>query len=232
MNKQHGKLIAIEGIDGAGKQTQTKLLVEALDCMGYKVKPLSFPCYDAPHSALVKYYLDGGFGPDPMAVSPYAASSCYAIDRYGSFVNNWEKDYDDPDTIIVVDRYVASNAIYQGAKFKSIAEAQAFCSWLDTFEHTQLGLPRPDMTIFLDVQRDVTIKLIEHRENKFSHEDKKDIHESDTAFMDRSANMARTLAKSYGWTTIQCCQDGEMRIRTDIAQEVIQKVLVFLEGEK
>lgn len=229
MKKQHGKLIVIEGIDGAGKQTQAQLLVDALNGMGYKVKPLSFPCYDAPHSALVKYYLNGGFGSNPMEVNPYAASACYAIDRYGSFVNGWDKDYEDPEMIFVADRYVASNAIYQGVKFKNIAEAQAFFSWLDTFEHTQLGLPRPDMTLFLDVNRDITTKLIEHRENKFSHDAKKDIHEADTTFMDRSTNVARTLAKSWGWTTIQCCRDGEMRSREDIFQEVTKKVKTFLE---
>lgn len=226
------KLIVIEGIDGAGKQTQAQLLVEALRLAGAtKVRALSFPCYDKPCSALVKYYLDGGFGEDPMKVNAYAASACYALDRFGSFVNDWKKDYDDPDTIIVADRYVTSNAIYQAAKFDQLPMAESFMSWLDAFEYGHLGLPRPDMVLFLDTQQEVTEQLIAHRENKFTHDEKKDIHESSSAFMGRANQLARTLATEQHWTTIQCCKDGQMRTREDIGLEIAGKVWEFLRGK-
>ena len=84
-----GKVIVIEGSDGSGKATQTKLLYEALTAQGKKVKMVSYPCYESDSSALVKMYLEGEFGADPAAVNPYVASSFFAVDRFASFLKDW-----------------------------------------------------------------------------------------------------------------------------------------------
>ena len=80
-----GTLIVIEGTDGSCKETQARLLCQALEKKGLSVNFLSFPCYGTPACAPVEMYLGGKFGKKPEDVSPYAASVMYAIDRYASF---------------------------------------------------------------------------------------------------------------------------------------------------
>ena len=87
-----GKIIVIEGLDGSGKATQTKLLYEKLLAAGKQVRRLEFPDYENPSSALVKMYLSGDFGKDPADVNAYAASAFYAVDRVASFLQVWKKD--------------------------------------------------------------------------------------------------------------------------------------------
>ena len=110
-----GKIIVIEGLDGSGKATQTKLLCERLRSQGKKVVRLEYPDYDNPSSSLVKMYLGGEFGSKPEDVNAYAASAFYAVDRVASFLQFWKKDYD-TDTVFLCDRYATSNIIYQMAK--------------------------------------------------------------------------------------------------------------------
>ena len=86
------KLIVIEGLDGSGKGTQSKLVYEELKNRGYKVKKLTFPDYDSPTSSLVKMYLGGELGDSPDAVNAYAASAFYAVDRVASYLKTWKKE--------------------------------------------------------------------------------------------------------------------------------------------
>ena len=108
-----GLLIAIDGVDASGKQTHTELLADYLKKAGKKVRRLSFPMYDNPSSTLVKMYLSGEFGKNAEDVDAYCASTLFAADRFATFRSDWKKDYDNPDTIIVADRYVSSNMIHQ-----------------------------------------------------------------------------------------------------------------------
>ena len=95
-----GKVIVIEGSDGSGKATQTKLLYEALTAQGKQVKMVSYPCYESDSSALVKMYLEGEFGADPAAVNPYVASSFFAVDRFASYLKEWKEFYVAAKTIL------------------------------------------------------------------------------------------------------------------------------------
>ncbi len=142
-----GKIIVIEGLDGSGKATQTKLLYEKLLAAGKQVRRLEFPDYENPSSALVKMYLSGDFGKDPADVNAYAASAFYAVDRVASFLQVWKKDYP-ADTVFLCDRYATSNIIYQMAKVPA-SERDAFIAWQQDFEYDKLGLPRPDAVIYL-----------------------------------------------------------------------------------
>ena len=135
-----GKIIVIEGLDGSGKATQTKLLFEKLQSRGANVRRLEFPNYDSPSSALVKMYLGGEFGSKPEDVNAYAASAFYAVDRVASFLKFWKKDYA-TDTVFLCDRYATSNLIYQMSKLPE-SERGEYIRWQEDFEYDKLGLPR------------------------------------------------------------------------------------------
>ena len=148
-----GRLIIIEGGDGSGKATQTKLLQEHLQREGQSVRAVSFPDYDSDSSALVRMYLRGDFGADADAVNPYAASAFYAVDRFASYQMHW-KSFLEQGGIVLADRYTTSNMLYQMIKFNDPADRRAYLDWLEDFEFGKMGLPRPDLVCLLDVPLD------------------------------------------------------------------------------
>ena len=113
--KNNGKLIVIDGLDGSGKTTQFELIQKKLTDKNIAFKPISFPDYNQPSSALVKMYLAGQFSKNADEINAYAASSFYAVDRYASYKMFWENDYDNGN-LILASRYVTSNAIHQMVK--------------------------------------------------------------------------------------------------------------------
>ena len=199
-----GKLIVIEGLDGSGKGTQAKILAEALEKQGRKVKKVSFPVYESNSSALVKMYLAGEFGTRPGDVNAYAASSFYAVDRFASFKSDWEKLYND-GYIIIADRYTTSNGVHQCSKLPE-EQWNGFMDWLYDFEYVKMGIPKPDAVIYLDMSPIVSQKLLSGRYQ--GDEAKKDIHEKDTDYLARSRQAARFCAQHDSWTTIKC-DNGE-----------------------
>lgn len=212
-------LIAIDGVDASGKQTQTQLLKKRLEDDGYNLKTVSFPAYDNPSSTLVKMYLNGSFGDKPTDVNAYATSTFFAVDRYATYKTDWGKDYND-GTIILADRYVSSNLIHQASKITVPDEKDKFLTWLDDLEHRVFGLPRPDITIFLDMPPKYGIELMSDRLNKSNGESKKDIHESDTEYLVQSYENAIYVSKRFGWTHISCVSDGKIRSVEDINDEI------------
>lgn len=155
------KFIVIEGLDGSGKATQTKILFDKISAMGKSIKRLEFPDYANESSALVKMYLGGEFGSNPNDVNAYAASSFYAVDRVASFLKFWKKDYDNSD-VILSDRYATSNIIYQMSKLNK-SEWDSFIEWQEDFEYKKLAVPKPDKVIYLDVEPEVSQKLMSKR---------------------------------------------------------------------
>ena len=145
-----GILIAIDGVDASGKQTQTELLKKRLENNELKIKSVSFPAYDNPSSTLVKMYLNGEFGDKPSDVNAYATSTFFAADRFATYKTDWGKDYEN-GTLILADRYVSSNLIHQASKIENQEEKDKFLTWLDDLEYNVYGLPRPNVTIFLDM---------------------------------------------------------------------------------
>lgn len=203
-----GKLIVIEGSDGSGKATQTKLLFEYLQQQGRKVKMVSYPDYESPSSSLVKMYLGSEFGHNPYEVNAYVTSSFFAVDRFASYLKNWKKFYESSeDTIIICDRYVTSNMLHQTSKLESMEEKTAFLDWEYDFEYVKGGLPVPDLVFFLDVRPETAFRLMKNRENKITHKSEKDIHESNRGFLVKSYENSILVGKKYGWRTIQCCDD-------------------------
>lgn len=213
-----GKLIVIEGSDGSGKATQTKLLYEYLKERGTSVKMVSYPSYDSPSSALVKMYLGSEFGKDPYKINAYVTSSFFAVDRFASYLKDWKEFYESsPDAIVICDRYVTSNMLHQTAKLETKEEKEAFLDWEYDFEYVKGGLPVPDYVFFLDVKPEVTFRLMRDRENKITHKAKKDIHENNREFLIRSYENSMILCEKYGWIRVDCCdEDGNMRSIEDI----------------
>ncbi len=218
--EEKGKLIVLEGVDGSGKATQTKLLYEALKSRGISVRRVSFPDYGSDSSALVKMYLRGDFGHEPGDVNAYAASSFYAVDRYASFKRDWEAFYRSGG-VVVADRYTTSNAVHQCSKLPE-GEWPGFLDWLFHFEYDLLGIPAPDRVIFLQTEAAVTEKLLLKRYH--GDEGREDIHEADRAYMARSRQAAEYCARTLGWTTVHCTRDGAMRTVEDIHAEVLDRL--------
>lgn len=214
-----GILIAIDGVDASGKQTQTQLLKKRLIEDGKDIKAVSFPAYDNPSSTLVKMYLDGDFGEKPSDVNAYATSTFFAADRFATYRTDWGKDYNS-GTIILADRYVSSNLIHQASKIDNSAEKDKFLTWLDDLEHNIYGLPRPDVTIFLDMPPEYGAMLMKDRANKSNGTDKKDIHESDFSYLETSYNNAVYVAERFNWKCVSCVKDGEIRSVEDIHNDI------------
>ncbi len=217
-----GKLIVFEGLDGSGKATQAKLLYEKLKNDGHKVMKITFPDYDSDSSSLVKMYLGGQFGSNPGDVNAYAASSFYSVDRYASYKTHWG-DFYKQGGIVISDRYTTSNAVHQCSKLER-AQWDDFLNWLFEFEYKYIGIPAPDAVIYLDVDTDVSQKLMTERYN--GTEDKKDIHEKDVEYLNKSSRAAHYCAKKYGWNRIKCVNNGAINsiehIHTDVVSNIEQ----------
>ena len=220
-----GKLIVIEGTDGSGKSTQFKLLTQFLTGKGLTYQKLVFPQYAEPSSALIRMYLGGEFGSKPTDVNAYAASAFYAVDRYASYKKVWGQWYENGG-LVVSDRYTTSNAVHQASKEPEEKQAD-YLKWLYEFEYDHLGLPAPDLTIYLDVPTDFTEKMMRSREAATNTT--ADIHEQDLSYLATCRRMGKKAAQFYGWTVIDCVKDGAMRSIEDIHEEICRHVTACLE---
>ena len=215
-----GKLIVIEGTDGSGKSTQFKLLTQRLENEHHTFQKLVFPQYSEPSSALIRMYLGGEFGTHPSDVNAYAASAFYAVDRYASYKKVWGQWYENGG-LIVSDRYTTSNAVHQASKEPEERQAE-FLKWLYDFEYDKLGLPRPDLVLYLDVPTDFTETMMRRREQATNTH--ADIHEQDMAYLATCRRTGKAAAEYYGWTVINCVRDGEMRSIENIHEEIYRHV--------
>ena len=222
-----GKLIVIEGTDGSGKSTQFKRLTERLQEEGKTFQKLVFPQYAEPSSALIRMYLGGEFGSKPTDVNAYAASAFYAVDRYASYKKVWGEYYEQGG-LILSDRYTTSNAVHQASK-EAPENRNKFLHWLYEFEYELLGLPRPDVTIYLDVPTSFTEKMLRGREAATNTS--ADIHEQDLEYLATCRKIGRTAAEYYGWRVINCVKDEQMRSIEDIHEEIYGLIAKCLEEE-
>ena len=221
-----GKLIVIEGTDGSGKSTQFRLLSEHLEKDQVAFRHLVFPRYKEESSALIRMYLGGAFGTSPSDVNAYAASAFYAVDRYASYKMDWGQWYEEGG-LVLSDRYTTSNAVHQASKEPEEKQGE-YLKWLYDFEYNKLGLPCPDLVLYLDVPTDFTERLMRKREQDTNT--KADIHEQDTAYLATCRKTGRMAADYYGWRVIECVRDGQMRSIEDIHNEIYQLVKQCLEG--
>lgn len=220
-----GKLIVIEGTDGTGKSTQFAMLTRRLKKEGTAFRRIQFPQYLEPSSALIRMYLNGEFGENPNDVNAYAASTFYAVDRYASYQRVWKQDYLDGG-MILSDRYTTSNAVHQGGKLEGAAREEFF-SWLYDLEFNRMGLPKPDLVLCLDMPVEMSEALMRKRESDTGT--KADIHERDDEYLHRCREVAKQAAAYFGWTTVSCVKDGQLRTIEDIHEELYTYVKACLE---
>lgn len=205
-------IINIEGTDGSGKATQTKLLYDYLTGLGYKVKSLSFPNYNNRGCEPVKMYLAGEFnGMDGL--DAYQVNSLFAVDRLTTLAKEDFSNYD----FVLLDRYTPSSMIHQSALTKTEAELNAFLDWVDYFEFKQLKLPKPDIVVFLDVPVEISFKLAQNRaELKDKNSATQDIYESNFAHLKTAYERAKFIAKKFNWACINCTEGGKIKSIDDI----------------
>lgn len=222
MNK--GKLIVLEGIDGSGKSAQYRRLCARMENDGIAYTHIVFPRYDKESSALIRMYLAGDFGAKPADVNPYAASTFYAVDRFASYRTDWGPVYE-KGGLILSDRYTTSNAVHQGSKL-SDGELPAFFDWLQDLEYNKMGLPKPDLVIYLDV--DVELSLARMRRRQLKTHTSADIHEQDTAYLERCLRTARRAAEHYGWYTVPYRKNGRERELDEKNREIYRVIREYL----
>lgn len=219
-----GKLVVLEGLDGSGKSTQYELLCQRLETEGLDFRRVSFPRYDEDSSVMVRQYLQGRFGTNPGDVNPYAASTFYAVDRFASYKEDWGHYYEQGGFILAA-RYTTSNAAHQASKLDA-NERGTFFDWLYDFEFNLLGLPRPDMVLYLDVSVKASMQrmLVRQQETGTSG----DIHETDMEYLMSSLAAGRAAARHYGWTKVACEIGDDMRSINDINDELYAHVMRLL----
>ena len=223
-----GNLFAIDGTDGSGKQTQFNKLCERLTKEGIDYRTISFPNYTSETSALVKMYLSGEFGENANDVNAYIASTFYAADRYATFKKDGFFDYYNNGGIILADRYTTANMVHQAGKISDPKERKKFLDWLWDFEFNLYSLPIPTKTFFLNMPIEYALKLIKDRENKFTHEAKKDIHERDENHLLNSYNSACSLVATYDWHEVKCVKNNEIRSIDDIHEEIYKEIKKYI----
>lgn len=196
-----GKVIVLEGLDGCGKSTQLDLALDYLKQVDVTCRSVSFPNYDALSGQLVRQYLDGEIPADGRN-GAYAASAIYAADRYVSYMTDWKGFYE-AGGVVLAGRYTTSNAIYQLTKLPP-EEHEYYLNWLCDFEYGKLGLPEPDLVIFLDMPVHVSQRLLDKR--YLGDKSKKDIHESNIEFLEECRKSALYSANMCGWKVINCAE--------------------------
>jgi dTMP kinase len=145
------RLVAVEGLDGAGKSTQVDLLASALST----VDVVSFPRYDTFFGRHIRHLLDGTGDVSAQTVDPRSMALWYALDRA-----QWARDRKPvSDGVVLLNRYTLSNAVYQSAR----SGDPALFDWVLRLEFSELELPQPDVTVVLDVPPEVSRRRVADR---------------------------------------------------------------------
>lgn len=209
-------VVSIEGTDGSGKATQTKLLFDYLTKQGFKTKMLSFPNYENRGCEPVKMYLGGEFGGIDK-LDPYQVNALFAVDRLTTIA---KQDFSNLD-FLLLDRYTQSSMIHQSALTQNEDELNKFLDWVNFFEFTQLKLPRPDKIIFLDVPVEISNRLAKARaEFKDKASTKQDIYESNINHLKTAYKRAKYIAKKFNWQRVNCVKAGRLKSVDEIHAEI------------
>ena len=219
-----GKLIVFEGTDGSGKATQSRLLCSRLEAEGIPFRKIDFPRYGKPSAAMVQEYLNGNLGKKPSDVNAYAASMFFSMDRYASYKQDWG-DFYEAGGLVVADRYTTSNAVHQASKLLK-SERKEYLDWLFELEYGKLGLPKPDLVIYLDMPTEITEQMMRQREQATGTH--ADIHEQDETYLKNCRANAKEIVKECGWSVLNCAKDGNPRTPEDIHAQVYRLVKKLL----
>ena len=229
-----GKIIVIEGTDCSGKETQTKLLVEKLKKAGKKVKRLSFPMYDTPTGKIIgacllgkpdmcreylkeecSFFPEGGGNVDFLtALFYYAADRRYNLPKINQLL--------DDGYILVIDRYVSSNMAHRGGLLSDRKDRLDIYKKIETLEYEINGLPRPDKTVLLYLPYEYVCILKKNRDERFDEAEKNE------TYLKLGEKAYLELSAIYGYDTIDCVKNKEIRSIEDINEELYNKVINIL----
>ncbi len=217
-----GKFIVLDGNDGSGKATQSRLLAESFKEEGIVSVMMDFPGYERNFfGAFLGECLAGRHG-DFLHMDSKIVSALYALDRVESSENIQSAIAE--GKMVIADRFSSSNQIHQGGKITDEEERIAFLEWLDTMEHDVLKIPRPDLIIYLRVPVEISLKLLlEKRAVKNQHLGigVKDTVEEDRNYLERSHETANWLAaRQPNWRVIECAEGSGMRSMDAIQNDV------------
>jgi dTMP kinase len=221
------KFIVIEGLDASGKSTQLDLLQNYLKNKNVKFRYLHFPRTESPvFGELIARFLRGEFG-KINSVNPYLVALLYAGDRKDAseLIQSWlYQNY-----IVIADRYVHSNIAFQCAKLYNAEEREALKNWINYFEYNYNKIPKPDISLFLDVPFEFTRKKLGQNRKGDDREylkGQKDIHEIDLSFQQKVRNMYLWLVKDDpDFQVINCsAEDNRILPPKSIFKSIINKL--------
>lgn len=231
LGKEKGEIITIEGNDGSGKETQTRLLINKLREEGYPCETMSFPRYGTPTGRIIgqAYLGKEGLGEgdiawfgDPTIVDPKIVSPYYAVDRLAALPEI--KKIISSGKHLIFDRWVETNMVHQASKEKDSEKRIDIMKFIHDFEYGLLQLPKPDGTIFLHMPYEVSAGFTKER-------GKLDGHESNLEYLKDTEQVFLGSSKIYGWSEVDCAPDGTMnslRSIEDIAEEVYGHAMEIL----
>ena len=229
MSQYLGKFVVIDGTDGSGKTTQFNLLIDRLKAAGFAVEIADFPQYNTKSAGLVEEYLSGKYG-SADEVTPYQSSIFYAIDRFdASFkIRQWLKD----GKIVVANRYVSANMGHQGGKIANPLERKVFFNWLYELEYKLLNIPKPDLSLILHVEAEISQKLAANRHREDWVGKTRDIHEENINHLKKAEEIYLEIAQTFpDFKLIKCTREGEIISREEISDLVWIYVNQLLGGK-
>ncbi|MBR5594987.1 MAG: dTMP kinase [Alistipes sp.] len=223
--------IVLEGLDGAGKSTQITKLRDMFRAKGVESEYLHFPRFDAPvYGELIARFLRGDLG-SVESVNPYLVALLYAGDRAdaASTIRKWLSD----GKVVIVDRYVYSNIGYQCAKIADSAERNTLREWILHTEFEEFGIPKPDLSLFLDVPFAFTErKLTEVREGEDREylQGGKDIHEASLDLQRRVREVyLESASLNEDLKVVNCStEEGGMASPETIFERIMERVAPLL----
>ena len=206
----------LDGTDGSGKATQTKLLAKKLRREGYKVEKIDFPQYGKKSAALVEEYLNGEYG-TPEGVGPFRASIFYACDRYAasSKIKKWLSE----GKVVISNRYVTANMGHQGGKIKNARERKKYFRWLYNLEYNIFSIPKPDINLILHVDAALAQKMVDaSRKRGYIGKGRKDIHERDLKHLRDAEKAYLEIANIFpNFLLIECMKNDRIMSRKEIS---------------
>jgi dTMP kinase len=220
-------VITVEGIDGCGKGTNTKKMVEYLESRGKSVKLYSFPRYESTIGKVIARYLKGEFG--PIDKVPYELiCTAYAADR-ASIQNDIKNSFEcNGIDIVIMDRYTYSN-LFTAAKLPE-EQWKSFIDWIEDLEFNNLGIRKPDYNFYLYIDPMVSIQRINERGKREYQEGKEDIHENNSQLLINTAKCYLQFAKSKdNWFVIDQMKDGNQLSTDEVFELIKEKLDIILE---
>ena len=217
-----GEFIVIDGTDGSGKGTQTKLLVKRLQKAGKKVHLEDFPQYGKKSAGPVEDYLNGVYG-TAEELGGYIPSVLYAVDRFAA--SRRIREHLSKGYIVISNRYVTANMAHQGGKMKNAAEKKKYFKWLFELEYNFFKIPKPDLNLILHMPAAVAQKLVDQKGRRYYIGTKKrDIHEKDLNHLKAAEQTFKEISKQFGYPIIECYQNGRLLSIEEVAELIWKKI--------